>query len=310
MIADFHFIRPWWLLALVPAILLAWRLWRINPRLDSWAAVCDGHLLQYLVQSKSSGKRQGALLCLFFSLLFFIISLAGPSWTRLPVPSYQQIEPRVLILDMSEAMAANDLSPDRLTRAKFKLHDLLSRKDIGQVGLVVYTSEPFVVSPLTEDGKTIDALLSSLTMDAMPVNGEQLDTALKQGAALIRQAGFKQGQLLVMTAETPSQSAIEEAGRLAKTAIYTSVMPILADQSRNVLFKSLAAAGQGMVLPFNDNETNLKAWLSASTGMHQYSLSEQNQIPVWRDEGRWFLIPAMIGLLPVFRRGWLQRIDT
>src|SRR5262249_40593683 len=162
---------PWWLLAALPLLGLLWSLWRQSPRVLAWAAVCDRHLLEYLMQSKGQGRRHLALLSLFISGLCMCISLAGPTWSRLPVPLFKQIQPRVLVLDMSNAMLENDLTPDRLTRAKFKLHDLFKRRDIGQFGLVVYTGEPFVVSPLTDDARTIDSLLSSLSPDIMPVEG-------------------------------------------------------------------------------------------------------------------------------------------
>ncbi|KTD66262.1 vWA domain-containing protein [Legionella spiritensis] len=310
MITNVHFLRPWWLLALVPLLILAVRLWRAKPHLESWAAVCDRHLLDHLIQSKGRNKRHLAMTSLFISAAFLIISLAGPSWSRFPVPSYRQVQPRVLILDMSDSMLMDDLNPNRLTRAKFKLHDLFSRPDLGQTGLIAYTGEPFIVSPLTEDAKTIDSLLSSLTPDIMPVSGQRLDSALKQAGQLINQAGFHYGQILVLTAESPSRAAIEEAETLAGQQIYTSVIPMLGDQSLNPLFQRLANAGQGIVVPFSDSSADLERWLTLSTGDYQFNPSQQNLIPVWRDEGRWFLIPALIFLLPVFRRGWLQRIDA
>lgn len=307
---DFHFLRPWWLLTILPLLGLLWFLWRQSPRLEAWAAVCDGHLLKHLVQSKGQGRRHLALSSLFISILCMIISISGPTWSRLPVPSYQQIQPRVLVLDMSEAMLAQDLAPDRLTRAKFKLHDLFKRRDVGQFGLVVYTGEPFVVSPLTDDAQTIDALLSSLSPDIMPVEGQHLEAALEEAGQLLANAGYKQGQILVLTGETPSLAAIEVAKTLAAKQIYTSVMPILASKVSSSLFKNLASAGQGQLVPFSDTSDDLEQWLKNSTGEEQYWLSRENDIPMWRDEGRWFLIPALILLLPVYRRGWLQRITT
>jgi len=307
---EFHFLRPWWLLIIVPLVILFWFLWRQNSRLEAWAAICDKQLLAHLVQTKGQGRQRGALSFLFISALSMVISLAGPTWSRLPMPSYQQVQPRVLILDMSDAMLAKDLPPDRLTRAKFKLHDLFKRRDVGQFALVVYSGEPFVVSPLTDDGKTIDALLSALNPEIMPVEGQRLDTALEEAAQLINHAGFKQGQLLILTGESPSRAAIAVAKKLAARQIYTSIMPMLANNSLNPLFKDLASAGQGQLVPFADTSMDLEHWLKATTQSAQYNLSKENDIPLWRDEGRWFLLPALIFLMPVFRRGWLQRISS
>jgi len=310
MLHSFHFLRPWWLLALLIVAGLVWRLWRDDLQLQTWAAVCDKHLLAHLLQKKGSSKRGMAWLLLLLSGLLLVFSLAGPSWTRLPVPSYYAIEPRVLVLDMSENMLMNDLTPDRLTRAKFKLRDVFDHKTAGQFGLVVFTGEPFVVSPLTDDSNTIAALLETLTPDIMPVGGEKLDDALEEGAKLITQAGFTQGQLLVLSATPPDTAAINTAKKLSTTGIVTSIMPVVADKTTTAFFQPLANAGGGVLIPFADTSNDLEQWLKKTNDTQQLKRSEQNDFPLWRDEGRWFLIPALILLLPVFWRGWLQRIES
>ncbi len=278
--------------------------------MHAWKSACDSHLLPYLIKMNGRSKRLLPLMLLFVSALMMIVSLSGPTWSRLPVPIYQQIQPRVLVLDMSEAMKARDLSPDRLSRAKFKLHDLLLHRDTGQFGLVVYTEEPFVVSPLTDDGQTIDELLSSLTPDIMPVDGSRLERALEQAKRLIIQSGSRSGQILVFMAQSPSMAAIDTARALARDGIYTSVMPVRRNQSQDPMFARLANEGQGLLVPFSDTSKPLDRWLTRTHGAQQYEASLQNDIPVWRDQGRYFLIPALLLLLPGFRRGWLQRINT
>ncbi|WP_133127625.1 vWA domain-containing protein [Legionella nagasakiensis] len=307
MMTEFHFIRPLWLFSLLPLALLAWFLMRRKPAMQAWGEVCDPHLLSHLMKTQSQSKRVTSLLLLMNSALLMVIALAGPTWSRLPVPIYKPIQPRVVVLDMSDAMLINDLPPDRLSRAKFKLHDLFRKKGVGQFGLVVYTGEPFVVSPLTDDAETIDALLSSLTPDIMPVEGHRLNIALRQAGQLITQAGFHHGEILVLTAESPSSAAIDEAKALANQGIHTSVMPILKSPS-STMFQQLASAGQGEVLPFADTSTDLEQWLLTTGKERQFGADLQNDVPVWRDQGRWFLIPALFLLLPVFQRGWLQRI--
>lgn len=304
---EFHFIRPLWLLMLVPLLVLLGFMFRKTASLTAWSKVCDEHLLPYLIQTNGHGRQRYSYALLLASAVMMIISLAGPTWSRFPVPTYQRIQPRVVILDMSDAMMVNDLRPDRLSRAKFKLHDLFQHQDVGQFGLVVYTGEPFVVSPLTDDGQTIDALLSALTPDIMPVDGQKLSTALEQAGELITEAGFQGGQLLVLTAATPSREAMVMAKKLASQGVYTSVMPILsAGVSHSPLFKELSTVGQGELIPFSDTSQDLEQWLLATRLNQQYVASLENDIPVWLDEGRWFLIPALVLLLPVFRRGWLS----
>ena len=306
---EFHFLRPLWFLVLIPLLAFFWLLWRQQSPLKAWAQVCDHHLLQHLLQSKGGKKRSWALFFLSMSAFCMVMSLGGPTWSRLPVPTFKSVQPRVVVLDLSDSMLIKDLMPDRLTRAKFKLHDLLKHREVGQLGLIVYTGEPFIVSPLTDDAQTIEALLSTLSPKIMPVTGQQLDKALTEASQLIRHAGYKSGQIIVLTGETPSSDAIHVAKKLAAQGITTSIMPVVANQTLNPLFQALAEAGHGQLIPYRDTSDNLEGWLNIAQN-EQFQRNKANDIPLWRDEGRWFLLPSLLFLLPVFRRGWLQRINT
>lgn len=308
MMADFHFLRPWWLLTLILLAIFTIILWRQQPKLQAWSEVCDPHLLDHLLQKKGQGKRMASLTYLFLSLFFMIVAMAGPTWYQLPVATYKPVQPRVLVLDLSDNMMDTDLSPNRLSRAKFKLHDLLAKKEVGQFGLVVYTGEPFVVSPLTDDGQTIASLLSTLTPDIMPVTGQRLDTALEEAGKLITQAGYQNGQILVLTADTPSAEAMETAKKLADSGIDSSIMPVKADTNLNPLYQRFANSGSGQLIEYSADASDIARWLNASRVSHRFVLNEEDDIPLWRDEGRWFLIPALLLLLPLFQRGWLQRV--
>lgn len=312
MLSEFHLIRPFWLLALLPLIAFAIAVFRKNPNASAWNEVCDPHLLPYLIKTKPHVKRQLSLLSLFLSMFFMIFSLSGPSWSRFPVPTYQPIQPRVLLLDMSETMLEQDLQPNRLARAKFKLHDLLAtHKEGGQFGLVVYTGEPFIAAPLTDDSQTIDALLPMLLPDTMPVEGHRLDSALQEAAKLFTQAGFHHGDILVLTARAPSPEDIETARKLDSEGVHVSIMPVLKQQQAlNPLFERFSKAGGGRLIPMSDTSDDLKQWLSATRTHQAYSADLTNEVPVWRDQGRWFIVPALLLLLPVFRRGWLQRVSS
>ena len=91
MISEIHFLRPLWFLALIPLLLLAWMLWRQNLTAFAWGEVCDHYLLPHLMSEKGQSKRKASLVLLFLSGLFMIISMAGPTWSRYPVPSFKEV---------------------------------------------------------------------------------------------------------------------------------------------------------------------------------------------------------------------------
>lgn len=69
MMVDFHLLRPWWLLMLIPVTGLVFVVWRQKPRLHAWLDVCDPHLLDHLLQKKdkqSERDRYFSCLAVFF----------------------------------------------------------------------------------------------------------------------------------------------------------------------------------------------------------------------------------------------------
>jgi Ca-activated chloride channel family protein len=309
MIADFHFLRPYWFLLLIPLIFLVVLIRTKKTSFQVWQEVCDPHLLRYLLKDSEQATNRFLWLILGLSGFFMILSLAGPSWEKLPVPSYKEIKPRIILLDMSSAMLANDLSPDRLQRAKFKLHDLFQSKYKGQFALIAYSAEPFVVSPLTEDSQTIDALLQSLTPDVIPVEGQNLGSALQEAHTLFKQAGYVNGDILVMTSSTPTEEDRVKVENLARQGIDTSILPILHHPNQDE-FQEFAAAGKGEVLILTDESKDIEQWLNNSRRLKSFGTQDNNEIYTWKDEGRWFLIPALILWMPLFRKGWLQQVDA
>lgn len=305
---QLHFLRPDWLIALIPLAMLGLFMFRQKSAGRAWQAACDAHLLPHLLETHGQGPRHRALLYLLGATACMILSLAGPSGKKLPVPVYEYLHPRVLLLDVSPESLTSDLKPNRLTRAKFKLHDLFQHQDKGQFGLIAYTEEPFVVSPITHDAQTIDALIDPISPDIMPIDGMNLERALQDAAHLIQQTGAGRGDLLVLTGTAPSQAAIKAAKKLATQHIYTSILPLTTANIKNTHFEKFAHAGHGLNLVFNNTTADLDTWLNYNPFERSLKAKDNESIPVWRDDGRWLIIPALFLLLIAFRRDWPLRL--
>jgi len=309
MMTSFHLLRPYMLLALIPLGLLMWRLLNVNLSRNAWKHVCDSHLLAYLPYFTHKKTINTTAWLIFSLLVFLILSLSGPSVYQQPVPTYHQQQARIVLLDVSSDMLAADLSPNRLQRAKFKLHDLFKTKNNGQFALIAYTSEAFVVSPLTDDAQTINALIPTLSPHIMPVNGNQLESALNAAEQLIKQSNILSADILVLTATPPTQAANNLASVLAKQGNDLSIIPTLSD-SPSLAFQQFADLGKGKMLPFSNTTSDLDTWLTF-TELHQQLIRDANQTaPIWRDDGRWLLLPAILILLALFQRNRLEGIRT
>jgi Ca-activated chloride channel homolog len=298
-----HFLRPYWLLSLIPLCFLALYTAKKSTPAHALQSICDAHLLPHLLQHSIKQKKKSWLFPIS-SLFFIILSLSGPAFIQFSTPVFKSQRAQMLVTDLSNTMLSEDIAPNRLQRAKFKLHDLFQqKKHTGQLGLIVYSGEAFVAAPLTEDTHTIDTLLDSLTPDIMPVAGNRLDSALWEAEKSIKQAGFSEGDILVITAEIPSSQAIEAAANLAKKNISVSILPLLPKQKINDTFTLFSKAGKGQMYPFEETSEDILSW-KKDTEHGTYQTIDTEQFPRWRDDGRWFLIPALLFLLPLCRKNY------
>ena len=308
MSLSFHLLRPLWLLGFIPLIMLMWVYYRHSQSLQTWRQCCDPHLLVHLAKTNTAKTRHWMSMCLFSLFLSLLCGLVGPSFRQQPTPVFENQQARVVLLDLSSTMEERDLSPNRLQRAKFKLHDLFKIAHQGQFGFIVYTSEPFVVSPLTDDAQTIEALLGSIKPSIMPVYGNRLELALDEAQQLIQQAGLKHGDILIMTGETPTPQAINTAEALAKSGITTSIIPFNT-QLKTDAFAALTTVGAGRVYPLTNTPNDIQRWLH-DTNQHAKFAEAAEVTSAWRDDGRGFLIPALIIMLFLFQRDWLRGLGA
>ncbi len=305
--SNLHLIRPYWLFALIPLVIFALYSWRNQSYQSSWSSICDSHLLKH--QLFEPGKQfRMTMVPVFLALLMMILGLSGPSWTKLSTPTYQTIMPRVILLDMSQTMLDTDVQPTRLFRAKLLIRDILAQSKEGQIALIAYSGMPFVVSPLTQDSNTIQSLLSSLNENIMPVTGDDLASALQEGKRLVEQAGFHLGDLLVITGNQPSKQAIEAAATLADEKFHSSLLSVNTSNRPSSADQAFVKAGEGIVISYANSRQGIQNWLDKSSRSHQLQEDVMNNIPRWNDEGHWLMLIALLCLIPVFRRGYLEAL--
>ena len=321
-----HFIRPWWLLASPLAVLLPWLWKRMRRPSGDWEKVCDPYLLRWLSVSQGEGNqasKSGAILA-GLAIAIAVLALSGPSWQQLPESSLAARDARVIALDLSASMLAEDLRPNRLTRARFRIADLLQQAEEGQTGLVAYAGDAYVVSPLTNDTNTIASLLPALGPEVMPVTGSRADKAMSLAAELLKRAGFERGEILLVTDATDSR-AEAKARELADQSIITSVLGVgtaegapipsgsgfVSDRSGNVVIARLdeaalrrvANAGGGQLTTIGSAMQDVSPWMSLEGG--EFARREDSLDQRWKDAGPFLLLLLLPLALLAFRRGLL-----
>ena len=328
---SLHWLRPWWLLALLPVLALFLPLTLQSWRDNAWRKICDPHLLPHLLVGDSTRfvvAKKGLLLLGFF---LAIIALAGPCYKSITAPIFQLNTARVIVFDLSTAQWGNDIAPNRLTRARFKLLDLFQALQEGQTGLVVFTAQPFVVSPLTYDTQTLVNTVGDLSPDIMPLQGYQLNTALLEAESVLTKSGAHNGHIVVFTAQSPNAVDINTAKALAKQGFYTDVLysgtttgstittpqgTLAKDEKGNIIvsrldkisLSKLAEAGHGELWSVDTPINTIVRSLNPKLAAKHASKSHAAETRIWLDNGYIWLWPLLILVLCAFRRGRLQEL--
>lgn len=329
MLADFHFLRPWWLLALLPAALVLFSLLKNKAQRGDWTRVCDAELLPYILQEQPTQTRNGGWLAAALATLLCILALAGPTWERLPGPAFRNDSALVIALDLSESMNAADIKPSRISRARYKIADILKQRKDGQTALLVYSGDAFTVTPLTTDTSTINSQLEALTTDIMPSPGSNPARAIEKAVDLLRQAGLTQGHVLLVTDGADADSLAQASRlvgdyRLSVLALGTQEgAPIpqpgggfLKDAAGNIVvakldieqLSQLAAAGHGIFQTVTASDDDIERL----GGMFNAAVNQENSektdalLQQWDEKGPWLLVLVLPWAALRFRKGLLQ----
>ncbi len=327
---EFTFLRPSWLLGLLslPALVLWWR--RARNDQGVWREAIDPHLLRHLLQSEDSlrgGRIQRALRMIgraaaLAGCALVFVALAGPSWRTQPQPLWQDRTPLVIALDLSERMLAADLPPSRLQRARAEIAEVLRRRGGGQMALVVYAGDAFTVSPLTEDGANIALYLDALHPNIMPMRGSRTDRGIAESALLLRRAGFRHGDILVITdmLDGDERRAKNAASEAADQGYRVSVLGMASERGaervsgRGVTdvirldasaLGALASAGKGRYAAVANDDSDLRSIGILNAQQIDATAAGGKRGEMAMDEGYWLLPLLMLAALFAFRRGVL-----
>jgi Ca-activated chloride channel family protein len=115
---------------------------------------------------------------LLLGLFLLIAGAAGPKLGT-EVREVKRSGVDVMIaLDLSSSMNAEDVSPSRLEKAKYEITRLLERLKGDRVGLIVFTGEAYLQSPMTMDYSALRLFLNIVDTNQMPSTTTQLSSAM------------------------------------------------------------------------------------------------------------------------------------
>lgn len=327
-LSEFHFLRPVWLLIILPALLASWWLHRSQIRRGNWHRVIAPELLPLLLDESTHHKRRSLVVVSLLGWIIATFAMAGPTWDRTPLPIHKQESALIILFDLSPSMLSQDQKPNRLTRARLKLIELLQQRKEGTTGLIAYADDAFVVSPLTDDANTLAALIPALDPNIMPGPGSHVESAVQKAMELALNAGATRADILLMTDGVAERAKSELSnifhgmgdfrlsvfgigtaegapipiggGGFAKDSSGSIIVPRLEEQR----LKQLAKRHGGRYSAITADSTDINYLLEGfKIGPDASTRQLERSFDSWHDTGYWLVLLLLPILVLASRRG-------
>ncbi|MBE4178437.1 VWA domain-containing protein [Vibrio parahaemolyticus] len=302
---QFHFIRPLWLLALIPMFFLVWLRWREESK-PSWKDILPEHLRNALTIGERGWRKQLPLKLLMLIVLIAIVICAGPTWQRESSPFGEDKASLLVVLDNSDSMLQKDLPPSRLERSKQKVRDLLAARKGGKTGLVVFAGSAHVAMPVTQDSKVFDPFLAAITPEIMPVKGKLAEKALP---LIDQQLQGQPGSTVLLVSDGVNPATIKQyqayfAGKPYQLLILAAGNTDIVSNNPMDLdsLQKLASQTNGRLVEVTVDNSDIEQ-------LNRYvernmQLNGESSMP-WKDMGYQLLFPIALIMMLWFRKGWL-----
>ena len=202
--------------AAIPLMVLLALAWHFTRR-RRLARVGDPELVKTLNPYDSRRKRVVKLILFLLGFGTLLLALCNLQTGSKLSEVKREGADIVVCLDVSNSMLAQDLSPNRLTRAKFALEKMIDLLEGDRLGLVIFAGEAYVQLPITTDYAAAKMFLGSINTGMVPVQGTNVSDAIRKASeSFSSDEGKNRAIILITDGENHDAEAVEaaeEAGR-------------------------------------------------------------------------------------------------
>jgi Ca-activated chloride channel homolog len=311
-----------YLLVLIPvftALLVLFLVWR-KKALERFG---EFPLILRLIPEFSTARLIFKFILLMLALAFLILALADPqTGSRL-----EKIERRgidvMIALDVSNSMLAEDLSPNRLERAKQAISKLIDRLDGDRIGIIVFAGKAYNQLPITTDYGAAKMFLSTISTNTVPVQGTAIADAMDLCTNSFGQSTHNKAIVIITDGEDHQGGVLEKTEAAAKKGIivYTVGMgtpeggpiplfngtiqtgymkdregtPVITHLDESLL-QRIAAIGKGMYVRATNSEGG---WQKIFDDLDKIQKSEleSKQFSDYEDRFQYFIVFSLLFLI-------------
>lgn len=321
----FRFESDIWLYALlvIPVLLLVFWFnarWRKNVLKQ----LGDAEILQNLMPTLSKALPRWKRLLFTLSIAFVLIGMANPQIGT----KYEEVKrdgfELMICLDVSNSMLAEDLTPNRLERAKQAISRLVDRLKNDKIGIVVFAGEAYIQLPMTVDHSAAKLFLRSIDTDIVPTQGTAIGKAIELAMGSFSTSSKSNKSIIVITdGENHEDDALKQASAAAELGIKVHTIGIgsvdgapiptyvrgqklgyrkdregntVVTKLNETMLQQVAAAGEGTYVRANNSRTGLDVLMDELEGMQREEF-ESKMFTSYEDRFQYFIAVALLLLL-------------
>jgi len=284
----------------------------------------DSSILSRLIPDASGEKVVVKFILLSIAYAFLVIAVANPQTGSKMEKIQRKGIDIVVALDISNSMLAQDIKPDRLSRAKQALFKLIDKLEGDRIGIVIFAGKAYTQLPITTDYAAAKMFVSTISPKDIPSQGTAIGEAIALGMNSFDENEHSKAIIIITDGEDHESDAIAAAQAASDLGItvYTigmglpdgSPIPVInsydqqtgfkKDREGNtvitklneVMLQQIAAAGKGDYVRANNTQAGLSKIFEKINALEKSEI-ETRMFTDYNDQFQYFL---GFGLLLIF----------
>lgn len=287
----------------------------------------DSNLIALLVPDVSKAKKHTKFIFFLLGLSFLILGICNLQTGSKLQDVKREGSDIMICLDVSNSMLAQDLSPNRLERAKIAIESMIDKLQGDRLGIIIFAGEAYVQLPITTDYGSAKLFLESINTKIVPVQGTNIADAINKAVESFGKDEGKNKAIVVITDgennEEANSSAVDAAEEAAKKHIVVNTIGVGSesgvpipnivdgvvsgykkDKEGNTIItkldskilKDIAAETNGVYVQASSSDIGLDAILSKIGELDKKQL-ESKMYTDYEDQFQWFLGAALLFLV-------------
>ena len=308
-------------------IMLVLVIWYFVSRKSKLKKLGEANLISQLIPYSSKRKRIIKVILFMLGFSSLIVALCNLQTGSKLTEVKREGADIIVCIDVSNSMLAQDLSPNRLTRAKYALEKMIDGLQGDRLGLVIFAGEAYVQLPITIDYSAAKLFLESIGPGMVPVQGTNIEAAIEKASeSFSNDEGKNRAIILITDGENHSSEAVAAAEKAGKNGIMINTIGIGSEKGvpipliengvvkgyrkdregqtvitklNSEVLKIIAGKANGVYVQASQADIGLNAVLDKIGELDKAKL-ENKMYTDYEDQFQWFLGLALIFFLIEF----------